>query len=320
MSEVLVLVEKSADGVRKGAFELLTAARRLGEPSAVVFGGADDATVSALGQYGAAKVYAVAGDEAEQYLSVPKADALTELAKKVQPAAILMSSGPEGKDVAGRLAVRLDSGLLTDVIDVKPGSGTVQGVQQVFAGAWQVTSEVNRGTPIITVRPNSIGAEAAPATPSVENVEVTYSEDARGAKVDERAPKKSSGRPDLIEAEVIVTGGRGVGSQEGFGIIESTADAFGAAVGATRAVTDSDWVSHDLQIGQTGKTVAPNLYLAAGVSGAIQHRAGMQSSKTIVSVNKDAKAPIFAVSDFGVVGDLHKVLPALIDEVNKRKG
>jgi electron transfer flavoprotein alpha subunit len=154
----------------------------------------------------------------------------------------------------------------------------------------------------------------------VEPLEVAFSERARGAAVTSRAAKQGTGRPDLADASVVVAGGRGVGSEEGFEVIGRLADVLGGAVGATRAVSDLKWAPHELQIGQTGKTVAPTLYVAAGVSGAIQHRAGMQSSKTIVAVNKDPKAPIFQIADFGVVGDLHHVIPALIDEVSKRKG
>ncbi|MFN8193920.1 MAG: electron transfer flavoprotein subunit alpha/FixB family protein [Nocardioidaceae bacterium] len=323
MSEVLVLVDKAPQvdgGVRKASLELLTLARRIGEPSAVVFGGADDAVVATLGSYGAAKVYAVAGDDADQFLSLPKAEALVDIAQRVSPAAVLVTSGPEGKDVAARVAVRLDAGIITDATDLVAGDGGVTAKQSVFSGTWVATSQVTRGAAVVTVRPNSLTPETSPATPTVETVEVALSDAARGARVTERSPRQSSGRPALTDAAVVVTGGRGVGSPEGFEVIGRVADALSGAVGATRAVTDLDWADHDLQVGQTGKTVAPNLYLAAGVSGAIQHRAGMQSSKTVVAVNKDAKAPIFEVSDFGVVGDLHAVLPALLDEISRRRG
>ncbi len=318
MAEVLVLVENTPQGVRKATFELLTVARGIGEPAAVVCGDVDDAMVASLGEYGATKVYAVSGDFGA-YLSLPKAEAVVEVAQKAGPAAILITSGPEGKDVAARVAVRLDSGIVTDAISVSGDAGKISTVQAVFSGSWQATCDVVRGPAVITMRPNAVSAEAAPATPAVENVAVTFSDAAKAAVVESRTPKAASGRPELTDAAVIVSGGRGVGSEDGFKIIEETADVLGAAVGATRAITDLHWVSHDLQVGQTGKTVAPSLYLAAGISGAIQHRAGMQSSKTIVAVNKDAKAPIFLISDFGVVGDLHKVLPALVTEIGNRK-
>ena len=319
MSEILVLAELTPTGVRKATLELLTFARRLGEPSAVVCGDATEDVVAQLGAYGATTVYAVPAPEFEQFLSLPKVEVVVTLAERVRPAAILITSGPEGKDVAARVAVRLDSGLITDAVDVTAEGATITTTQSVFAGAFQVRSEVVRGTPVITVMPNAVTAEAAPAQPRVESVDVAFSDRAKGAVVTSRTPKGSSARPDLADAAVIVTGGRGVGSEAGLGVIEKLADALGGAVGVTRAVSDLHWAPHDLQIGQTGKTVAPGLYVAAGVSGAIQHRAGMQSSKTIVAVNTDPKAPIFSIADFGVVGDLHTVLPALVDEIGKHR-
>jgi len=320
VSEVLVLAETTAAGVRKPTLELLTAARALGEPAAVVFGEASDAVVAALGEYGATKVYAVAAPEVGDYLSLPKAEAVVQIAGAANPVAILVTSGPEGKDVAARVAVRLNSGIVPDATAVALDGDAVVATQTVFAGRWQARSKVVRGPAVVTMRPNATSAEAAPASAAVQAVDVTVSESAKGAKITSREPKVSTGRPELTDAAVVVAGGRGVGSQEGFAVIEQTADALGAAVGASRTVTDQHWAPHELQVGQTGKTVAPSLYLAAGISGAIQHRAGMQSSKTIVVVNKDPKAPMFQLADFGVVGDLHKVLPSLIDEVGKRKG
>ena len=317
MSEVLVIVERSESGVRKPTLELLTLARRLGEPSAVLFGPADDAVVAQLGEYGAVKVYAAADPVVGEYLVVPKVAVVSDLARRVQPAAVLLTSGPEGKDVAGRVAVRLESGVITDAVDVRPGADGVEADQSVVAGEYVATSTIVRGIPVITVMPNAVTPEPAPVTPAVETVAVEA--DLTGAaRVVSRSPKAATGRPELADAAVIVSGGRGVGSAEAFGVLERLADTLGAAVGASRAATDEHWYPHEFQIGQTGKTVAPQLYIASGISGAIQHRAGMQGSKTVVAINKDPKAPIFAIADFGVVGDLHAVVPQLIDEIAKR--
>jgi len=322
VTAVLVLVERGKPGdalVRKSTLELLTIARRLGEPAAVVYGPADEQTVSLLAGYGATAVYAA--DVPEDQLVVPKVDALAEVVRRVAPAAVLVTAGTTGKEIAARLAVRLDSGIVTDAVDVVSGPDGPVVTQSVFAGSWVVRSRIRRGTPVIAVRPNAARPEpvADPAVPAVESVSVEVPDAAPAARVVSRTPRVTTGRPELTDATVIVTGGRGVGSPEAFELIERLADALGAAVGATRAVTDLAWRPHEMQIGQTGKTVAPQLYFANGVSGAIQHLAGMQGSRTIVAVNKDPKAPIFSVADFGVVGDLHKVLPALIDEIEKRR-
>jgi electron transfer flavoprotein alpha subunit len=320
MSEVLVLVEHADGNVRKPALELLTLARRIGSPSAVVLGAGGQAAVETLARHGAEKVYLVDSAELDGFLIAPKAEALAQIAAAASPAAILITSGNDGAEIAGRLGVKLESGVLTDAVDLLAGESGPVAVQSAFAGSFSVTSAVTTGTPIITVKANSAPVEEAPATPVVEQVAVTLSDLARTAPVLSSEPRKASGRPELTEAAIVVSGGRGVGSEEGFGVIERLADSLGAAVGASRAATDAGWYPHQYQVGQTGKTVAPQLYVAAGISGAIQHRAGMQTSKTIVAVNKDAEAPIFELVDFGVVGDLFTVVPQLADEVDKRKG
>jgi electron transfer flavoprotein alpha subunit len=241
VSEVLVLAETTAAGVRKPSLELLTAARALGEPAAVVFGAADDAVVAQLGEYGATKVYTVDAPGAGEYLSLPKAEAVVQIAQASSPVAILATSSPEGKDVAARVAVRLDSGIITDAVSVALDGGAVVGTQSVFAGRWLARSQVVRGPAVVTMRPNATSAEPAPASAAVESVSVAVSEGAKGAKVTSREAKVSTGRPELTDAALVVAGGRGVGSQEGFAVIETTADALGAAVGASRTVTDQHW-------------------------------------------------------------------------------
>ncbi len=317
MSEVLVLVDHLDGKVRKPTYELLTIAKRLGEPSAVFIGGADaaDGVVDAVKKYGAEKVYVVDDTEIKGYLVAPKAEALQQLAEKTSPAAILIPSNGEGKEIAGRLAIKLGSGLVTDAVDVQEGPVTTQ---SVFAGSYTVTSKFTKGTPIITVKPNSAAPEESEGAGAKEEFAASISDSAKKAKIVASQPRKASGRPELSEAAIVVSGGRGTGGE--FGEVEGFADSLGAAVGASRAAVDSGWIPHAFQIGQTGKVVSPQLYVANGISGAIQHRAGMQTSKTIVAVNKDEEAPIFELVDFGVVGDLHTVLPAATEEITKRKG
>ncbi len=317
MSEVLVLIDHVDGAVRKPTYELLTIARRLGEPSAVFIGPADKAgdAVEAVKKYGAAKVYTVDDSEIKGYLVAPKAEALQQLAEKTSPAAILISSSFEGKEIAGRLAIKLGSGLITDAVDVQEGPVTTQ---SVFAGNFTVQAKVTKGTPIIAVKPNAAAPEEAEGAGDVEEFSATISDSAKKAQIVASQPRQATGRPELTEAAIVVSGGRGTGGD--FTPVENLADALGAAVGASRAAVDSGWIPHTFQIGQTGKTVSPQLYIANGISGAIQHRAGMQTSKTIVAVNKDEEAPIFELVDFGVVGDLNTVLPAVTEQVNKRKG
>ncbi|MFD7644489.1 electron transfer flavoprotein subunit alpha/FixB family protein [Kitasatospora sp. NPDC059795] len=315
MSEILVLVDHADGAVRKPALELLTLARRLGAPSAVVLGAGDAAAAIAAkaAEFGAEKVYVADGAGFADLLVVPKVDALTQIAKASGAAAVLVTSGGEGKEVAARTALRLGSGLITDAVDLEQGADGPVATQSVFAASFQVKSAVTVGVPVITVKPNSAAPEAAPAAGAVENVTVEFGGSA--AKVTSRTPRVSTGRPELTEAAIVVSGGRGVGAAEGFSVVEDLADALGAAVGASRAAVDAGWYPHTNQVGQTGKQVSPQLYVAAGISGAIQHRAGMQTSKTIVAVNKDPEAPIFELVDYGVVGDLFTVLPQLTNEV-----
>jgi electron transfer flavoprotein alpha subunit len=317
MSEILVLIDHAEGAVKKPTYELLTLARRLGEPSAVFIGPADKASEATekVKKYGAEKVYVVDDSEIKGYLVAPKAEVLQQLVEKASPDAVLIPSSFEGKEIAGRLAIKIESGLITDAVDVEEGPVTTQ---SVFAGNYTVKAKVTKGTPVITVKPNSATPEEAEGAAAVEEFAATISDAAKGAKVVASQPRKATGRPELTDAAIVVSGGRGTGGE--FGPIEEFADALGAAVGASRAAVDSGWIPHSFQIGQTGKTVSPQLYIANGISGAIQHRAGMQTSKTIVAVNKDEEAPIFELVDFGVVGDLHKVLPAATEQVNERKG
>ena len=314
MSEVLVVAEVTEGKIGKPALELLTLARRLGDPVVVLLGEGAETAADTLGQYGASRVVSVVDPALNDYLVAPKAEAVAQVVASVSPAAILISSTPEGKEIAGRLAVKLGSGLITDATDVQQDGSTLQ---SVFAGNWMVQASATSGVPVITVKPNAVAPEPAPAAGTVEQAAVTISGQARGARIVKSEPKQATGRPELTEAAIVVAGGRGMGGD--FGPVEALADALGAAVGASRAAVDSGWYPHAYQIGQTGKTVSPQLYIAAGISGAIQHRAGMQTSKAIVAVNKDPEAPIFALADLGIVGDLRTVLPAVTSEIARRK-
>ncbi|MFE5122548.1 electron transfer flavoprotein subunit alpha/FixB family protein [Streptomyces sp. NPDC056669] len=320
MAEVLVYVDHVDGAVRKPTLELLTLARRIGEPVAVALGAGAESTASALAEHGAVKVLTADAPEFADYLVVPKVDALQAAYEAVSPAAVLFPSSAEGKEIAARLAVRIGSGIITDAVDLEAGEEGPVATQSVFAAAFTTRSRVSRGTPVITVKPNAAAVEAAPAAGAVEALSVSFSERATGTKVVSRTPRESTGRPELTEAAIVVSGGRGVGGAENFPVVEALADSLGAAVGASRAAVDAGWYPHTNQVGQTGKTVSPQLYVAAGISGAIQHRAGMQTSKTIVAVNKDAEAPIFDLVDYGVVGDLFEVVPQLTEEVKTRKG
>jgi electron transfer flavoprotein alpha subunit len=320
MSEILVLAAHDGASVKKVTLELLTLARRFGDPAAVWLGPGADAGRERLAEYGAAKVYTADGDVMTDYVAAPAAEVLAALVAQASPAAVLVPATAEGKEVAGRLAVKIGSGVLTDAVDLTPGDGGPVAEQSIFGGAIIVKSKVTTGTPIVAVRPNAVAPEASPGAAALEPVSMELSDAARGAHTTQRVTQERSERPELTEASIVVSGGRGVGSADNFALIEGLADSLGAAVGASRAATDAGWYPHQFQVGQTGKTVSPQLYLAVGISGAIQHRAGMQTSKTIMVINKDPEAPIFELADFGVVGDLFKVVPQLTEEITRRQG
>jgi len=315
MTEVLVLIDAPDGKVTKPSLELLTIARRIGEPSAVVFGDADTAV---LAEHGAEKIYTYDDAVYSDYLVGPKAEALTQLVAETSPAAVLTGASTEAKEISARVALKTESGWIGDAVDVQSDGTTVTTTQSVFAGNFTVQSSITQGAPVISVKPNSTAPEASTGAGTVEARTADVTDAAKGAKITSVKEKAASGRPELTEAAIVVSGGRGTGGD--FTDVEAFADSLGAAVGASRAAVDSGWYPHSFQVGQTGKTVSPQLYVANGISGAIQHRAGMQTSKTIVAVNKDDEAPIFELVDFGVVGDLHKVLPAATEAIVKHKG
>ena len=318
MAEILVLADHVGADVNKVTYELITLARRFGEPAVVWAGPGAEEAQERCAEFGAARIYAAGDARFDEYVVEPAAELLAQLVRDSSPALVLVAGTAEGKEIAARLAIKTDSGLLTDAVDLTPGEdGSPVAEQSIFGGSTVVHSRVSRGTPVVAMRPHSVAPEPAPG--AAELSPVSLAGEFSGAKVTGRVVAERGERPDLTEASIVVSGGRGTGGAEGFEIIEKLADALGAAVGASRAVTDAGWYPHQFQVGQTGKTVSPQLYMAIGISGAIQHRAGMQTSKTIIAVNKDGEAPIFELADFGVVGDLFKVVPQLLEEIGKRK-
>ncbi len=317
MTDVLVLAEHHDSEIKKITLELVTGARVLGDPVVLWLGaGCTDEVVATLGNYGATKVLVADTDVVKNHPVAPGAEILASLINSMTPSAVLVPSTADGKEIAARAAIKTSSGIITDAVEIAADSTATQ---SVFGGSTVVHSRVTQGTPIITVRPNAIPATPQPFAAVREDISVDISAAAQRVIVKDRTVVAKGARPELTEAEVVVSGGRGVGGAEGFGVIETLADSLNAAVGASRAATDAGWYPHQYQVGQTGKTVAPQLYIANGISGAIQHRAGMQTSKVVVVVNKDSEAPIFELADYGVVGDLFSVVPQLTEEITKRK-
>ena len=314
MNEVLFLVDHSAGKITKAAGELATYAKSIGDSVAVVFADNAQPIVDQLNAFPVDKVITIAG-EFDKYGPAAIADGLAQLLTDRKPAAVLITSTANGKEIAARASVITGSGIITDAVNVDKDLITTQ---SVFGGSTTVHATVTKGVPIITLRANSIEATGATSSAAVETFAATISEAAKLAPITSSTPVVKGGRPDLTEASIVVSGGRGTNGD--FKPVEALADALGAAVGASRAATDAGWYPHSNQVGQTGKTVSPQLYVAAGISGAIQHRAGMQTSKTIVAINKDPEAPILEIADFAVVGDLFNVLPQATAQIIARKG
>lgn len=320
MAAVWVYAETIDGTPRPVVLELLTRARALGEPAAVALGPGASGAAAKLGEYGARKVFVNEDPVFRDVLAQPAVAALASLVAAHQPALLLFGMTYEGRDVASRLSARLDSALIANVAAIENRDGGWTVTSPVFGGTLLVDTRARgQGPPIILVRPKAFAAEPAPGgTPEVEMVEDAVSHDATVARITKRETEAAAG-PKLEDASIIVSGGRGMGGPENFKILEDLAAELGAAVGASRAVVDAGWKPYALQIGQTGKTVKPTVYIACGISGAMQHTVGMKGARTIIAINKDKEAPIFKIADLGVVGDALKIVPQLTQEIRARK-
>ncbi|WP_104165935.1 electron transfer flavoprotein subunit alpha/FixB family protein [Arthrobacter sp. SX1312] len=313
MTSVLVFLDHPAASLAKSERELLSLAASLGDVAVALADEAGQAYLDGIGSYGVQRYYRPEDSAVSEVLVAGKAAFLAEAVRASGAGIVLLGNSYESKEIAARLGIKLDSGVITDVVGL---DADLTATKSDFAGSYTVQCRVTTGVAILTVKPNSFEAVEAGLPSSPEEVSVAVELPRAAARITGRVEKPASGRPELTEARVIVAGGRGVDGD--FGPLEDLADALGGAVGASRAATDAGWIEHSAQIGQTGKTVSPQLYISAGISGAIQQKAGMQTSKVIVAINKDADSPIFEIADFGIVGDLTTVLPQATEEIRKR--
>jgi len=320
---VLAFAEERGGKIKKSSLETIRAGRRLadslgGEFAAVVVGSGIAEAAAGLGRYGAARVIAVDDPKLARHANAAVAKVIAEVAIAEHAALVLLPASQMGKDVAPRVALRLDAGLASDCIALRSEGGEIIATRPVFAGKALLDVRISTPVKVFTLRPNTFDAAEESGDARVELRTVPLEGADLVTTVLEM--KVAAGRPDVTEADIIVSGGRGMKGPEHFQLIERLADALGAGVGASRAVVDAGWRPHDEQVGQTGKTVSPSLYIACGISGAVQHLAGMSTSRYIVAINRDKDAPIFQIADYGIVGDVFEILPALTEELKKAGG
>jgi electron transfer flavoprotein alpha subunit len=317
---IWVYAELLDDKITATTLEMLAKAAEVGKAEAILLGPAPDEAVNLLAAHGASKIYRSADPIYRDYLTLPAAETVAGLIEKNQPAVMLFASSYAGRDLVAALSARLDCGAITDVGDFELKDGTVEATIPALGASYQNTSTlVHPGTKLLVVRPKAFEPKLSEQPLSVEEISAAANDGLRKVQIKDRVAIKREG-PSLEGAKIIVSGGRGLKGEEHFTMLKELADLLGGAVGASRAAVDAGWVPYAMQIGQTGKTVKPDVYFAVGISGAVQHLSGMKTAKYIITINKDAESPIFQYSDFGVIGDLFKVVPQLIEELKKRQG
>jgi electron transfer flavoprotein alpha subunit len=314
-----VYAEQAAGKPASIALELLAKARDLGETEAVALGKGAGAAAAMLGKHGAKTVHVNEDAAFDEYVAEPQTDAVEALVKKLSPDLVLFGFTPDSREVAGRLAARLDVGLISNAQDVQAADGVITAKVPYFGGARIASMQALNSPAVVLLRPKSFEPSEVGGEANVDQLEVSVGEGSKRARISERV-QEAGEKVKLEDARVVISGGRGMGGPENFPLLEQLADALGAAVGASRAVVDAGWVPYAMQVGQTGKTVAPSVYIACGISGAMQHTVGMKSAKLIIAINKDAEAPIMKIADLGVVGDALKIVPKLTEAVKAKKG
>jgi electron transfer flavoprotein alpha subunit len=316
---IWVYAETSDDKITTTSLEMLAKASEAGKAEAILLGPAPGDAVQALARHGASKIYRSSDEVYRDYLTLPAAETVANLIQKHNPAVLLCASSYIGRDLVANLSARLDCGAITDVSDFKIMDGSIEATIPALGATYQNTSTlVHPGTKLLLVRPKSFEPKISEQPLAVEEIQACSDAALRTVHMKERVAVKREG-PQLEGAKLIVSGGRGLKGEDNFAMLTELAELLGGAVGASRAAVDAGWVPYAMQIGQTGKTVKPEIYFAVGISGAVQHLSGMKTSKYIITINKDPEAPILQYSDFGVVGDLFKIIPQLIDELKKRK-